>query len=81
MRWLEAIQAEAQTAESRYGPFTSTHEALGVLIEEVDELREAVRHNALGSIEMEALQVAAVCLRLARQCRQPLSAFAERSSK
>jgi NTP pyrophosphatase (non-canonical NTP hydrolase) len=68
------LLAEAEDAARKYGDYTSTHEALGVLIEEMDELREAVRRNVLKSIEREALQVGAVSLRLADHCRQALTA-------
>jgi hypothetical protein len=60
-------------AEARYGPFTSTHEAMGVISEEWDELRAAVHANALESVWHEALDIAAACIRLARQidAREP----------
>jgi len=65
---LAKIEAEATWASGRYGAFTSTHEGLGVLIEEIDELRDAVRSNVIGAVEREAVQVAAVALRLAAEC-------------
>jgi NTP pyrophosphatase (non-canonical NTP hydrolase) len=52
-------------ADKRYGPFASTHEALGVALEEWDELREAVRANNLDAVRAEALDLAAVLIRLA----------------
>lgn len=58
------LAEEARRADTRYGPFTSTHEALGVLTEEVDELRDAIRANDLEAVAREALQVAAVAIRL-----------------
>ena len=64
----EMEQRMAQ-AQSRYGDFASTHEALGVAIEEWDELREAIRANKLDSVESECLDLAAVLLRLARSMR------------
>ena len=72
------IVAEADAAASRYGPFASTHEAYGVLTEEVAELLDAIRANALESVREEAIQVAAVAMRLAECCRG-LPGFAERS--
>lgn len=74
---LYAIGQEAARADERYGPFTSTHEALGVLTEECDELREAIRANDLEAVEHEATQVAAVAMRLKRACH--LAAFRARS--
>jgi NTP pyrophosphatase (non-canonical NTP hydrolase) len=67
MSALADILAERAGARDTYGPFTSTHEALGVLCEEWDELREAIHRNALAAIYREAVQVAAVALRLAEQ--------------
>lgn len=72
-----AIQIEAQKAHDRYGDFTSTHEALGVLVEEMDELKHAIQANMMGSVSVEAMQVAAVAARLfvhaerALSCRAP----------
>lgn len=51
-------------ADERYGPFASSHEALGVASEEWDELREAIRANDLDAIRSEALDLAAVLVRL-----------------
>jgi NTP pyrophosphatase (non-canonical NTP hydrolase) len=56
-------------AQTRYGDFASTHEALGVAVEEWDELRDAVRSNAIASVETECLDLAAVLVRLARMLR------------
>lgn len=78
----EDVLREADAAQAKYGDFASTHEAYGVLAEEVAELLEAIRANALGSVEMEATQVAAVALRLAAQARESVGsddAFARRS--
>lgn len=71
-------------AVSRYGPFASTHEALGVASEEWDELREAIRANDLCAIREEALDLAAVAFRLADACADGMRAdteFARRSRK
>lgn len=51
-------------ANARYGPFASTHEALGVCVEEWDELRAAIHSNALGAVQYEALDLAAALIRL-----------------
>lgn len=71
---LERVMEEVGVADGRYGPFASTHEGLGVLIEEVDELREAIRSNVLIAVEREAVQVAAVALRLAEACHESIEA-------
>ena len=72
-----AIVAEADRAQARYGPFTSTHEALGVLVEEVDELKQAIRANKMGSVSMEAKQVAAVSARLYQHALRALDGEAD----
>ena len=61
---LRAIDSRMQRAGDRYGPFASTHEALGVAVEEWDELRDAIRDNQLDAVEHECLDLAAVLLRL-----------------
>lgn len=63
------VEERISAAQSRYGDFASTHEALGVALEEWDELRVAVHANALASIEDECLDLAAVLIRLARSLR------------
>jgi NTP pyrophosphatase (non-canonical NTP hydrolase) len=55
------------TADARYGNFASTHEAMGVALEEWDELKSAVHKNNLLQVQMECLDLAAVVLRLANQ--------------
>lgn len=77
---LAAVRAEAERAADRYGPFTSTHEALGVLVEEIEELRGAIRDNVIEAVKLEAIQVAAVAARLASCCDYNThAAFIERS--
>ena len=66
--------------DERYGPFTSTHEALGVITEEFYELVSAIRSNALDSVRHEAIDLAAAALRLAEAC-QGESGFTARSKK
>jgi len=78
---LIEITTEADVAQGRFGDFASMHEAYGVLAEEVDELFDAVKlPQPLGSdvglttrasmIEREAIQVAAVAMRIAEQARR-----------
>jgi len=61
----EKIMREVETADRRYGDFTSSHEGYGVLAEEVAELLEVIRLNDAESIIDEACQCAAVATRLA----------------
>ena len=76
---LDDIREEADAAERRYGPFASTHEGYGVLAEEQMELLTAIRSNDLAAIRAEAVQCAAVALRLAQACDDAGSAFILRS--
>lgn len=79
--WNE-LRDELARAQARYGLFHSTHEGYGVLAEEVAELLEAIRSNHAGSIDEEAMQVAAVAIRIVKSCRMKGAngvAFAERS--
>lgn len=58
-----------ERAQARYANFASSHEALGVALEEWNELQDAVKANAIEGIREEALDLAAVLIRLAIQCR------------
>ena len=62
---VDALDRRMMAAWKRYGDFASTHEALGVACEEWDELRAAVHANALGAVEHECLDLAAVLIRMA----------------
>ena len=77
---LYELETRMDTAGRRYGPFASTHEALGVAIEEWDELRAAIQSNKLMDISDECVDLAAVLVRLARACRNG-GEFAARSVK
>ena len=66
---LNEMMERVDAAQHRYGDFTSTHEALGVALEEWSELQQAVHANKIKSIRLEALDLAAVLIRLAEQCR------------
>lgn len=77
---LKEIIDHAEQSDERYGDFTSTHEALGVALEEFEELRQAIQSNRLGSVRDEAIDLAAVCYRLALQCRSSQT-LRERSKK
>jgi len=82
MSIIDKIRSEANAAKVKYGLFASTHEAYGVLAEEVSELLDAIRMNDLEMIQAEAVQVSAVAMRLAHQCQQspdPKDVFHARS--
>jgi len=65
---LAAILIEAQEALQRFGPHHSAHESYAVLLEEVDELWDAVRRkqgpNRDEAMRKECIQVAAMALRM-----------------
>lgn len=67
--FLNSVSFEVNRANSLYGDFHSLHEAYAVLLEEVDELWEQVRKKeedrSPGRIVEEAIQIAAVALRIA----------------
>ena len=67
----QEIEARIERAARRYGPFASTHEALGVAIEEWDELRDAIHANDMRAVRHECLDLAAVLIRLARDLDRP----------
>ena len=76
---IGAVRSECEKAGARYGEFHSTHEGLGVLAEEIDELMEAIRSNRRFPIQREAIQVAAVAIRLADALEIGDPAFLDRS--
>jgi NTP pyrophosphatase (non-canonical NTP hydrolase) len=74
---IDAARHKAIEAQEEYGDFASMHEAYGVLAEEVAELFEAVRRRQNDrarptEIRCEALDVAAVALRIAEQAGRVL---------
>lgn len=75
-----ALYPRILTADARYGNFASAHEALGVASEEWDELRDAIRANDIEAIRSEALDLAAVMVRLWAQLGED-EAMQERSLK
>lgn len=60
---LSAIIRELERAESKFGPFHNSHEGYAVLLEEVDELWDAIKANDKEHAKKEAVQVAAMALR------------------
>jgi len=70
---IERICEEAAMITSKYGDFNSTHEALGVLTEEFDELKDAIRANSIEAVAHEAMQVSAVALRLYLLCERAVA--------
>lgn len=76
---VDCVRSQVNHAGERYGPFKSSHEGLGVLTEEFDELKDEIRANDLRRIRIEAIQVSAVALRIAVCCED--EEFKKRSRK
>jgi NTP pyrophosphatase (non-canonical NTP hydrolase) len=82
---MDHVMNEAIAADDKYGQPASTHEAMGVLLEEFHELREAIQANDVEAVLRESVQVSAVALRLAFVCQMACDAtirtpFARRSN-
>jgi len=57
------ILEEFERASAKFGKFNSAHEGYAVLLEEVDELWQEVKHGTPERMREEAIQVAAMGLR------------------
>jgi hypothetical protein len=72
---INSARAVARGAQRDFGDFASMHEAYGVLAEEVAEFLDAVRlrqtnPNRVVKCELEAIDIAAVALRIAAQAKR-----------
>lgn len=69
---FDLASREIIEAEKTFGHFNSPHEFYGVLLEEIDELKDHVRGDTAdtGKGCYEALQIASVCLRWIDQCNR-----------
>ncbi len=70
------IKKELDRAESLHGAFHSLHEAIAIIREEYRELEDAVfwgvqKTGSIDGIRSEAIQTAAMCIRLAMMVTQP----------
>ena len=74
---IDNVRREAETSAARYNGFNSTHEALGVLLEEFDELKAAIHANSIQAAAREACQVSAVALRLHDLCERAMAGEAD----
>ena len=75
---LDNIAAEYIRASNTFPKFNTAHEGYAVLLEEMDELWEAVKMNQSDSqrvirITDEAMQVAAMAMRILVDCGYPSS--------
>ena len=71
---LEEVKKELKRATMKFGDFHNAHEGYAVLLEEVDELWDNVKLNQFRNpdrdkkIRDEAIQVAAMAVRIVRDC-------------
>ena len=61
---VEEVLAELERATGLFGEIRSAHEGYGVLLEEVDELWDAIKKNDFVNGREEAIQVAAMAIRI-----------------
>jgi hypothetical protein len=59
---LSRIKDEYFRARAKHGPMNSSHEGYAVLLEEVDEMWDAIKAHDLEHAKKECLQVAAMAL-------------------
>lgn len=69
--YLRLIEKEFESANKKFPMFNSYHEGYAVLLEEVDELWNEIKHYKMNNnqarkerIESEAIQVAAMALKI-----------------
>ena len=60
---FDMVRRELARAQTKFPPFKSPHEGYAVILEEVDELWDAVKCNNRSGARSEAVQVAAMALR------------------
>ena len=62
--YIAQVHAELVRAQTKHPtPMRSTHEGYGILLEEVDEMFDAIKGNDLTAARKEAVQVAAMAVR------------------
>ena len=64
----EEARLELLDAMSQHAPMNSPHEGYAVLLEEVDEFWEEVKHGTPRHARAEAIQVAAMAMRVVLDC-------------
>ncbi len=64
-RLLAVVRMELETATLKFGPIASAHEGYALILEEMDELWEAIKSKDASREDMqgEAVQVAAMAVR------------------
>ena len=64
------IAEEFKKATQQFGEFASPHEGYAIILEELDELWDAIKDKKCGIVEMEkeAIQVGAMAMRFLVDC-------------
>jgi len=62
-QYQNEICKELIEATGKFGPFASTHEGYAIILEEVDEMWEAIKLNDVEQARKEAIQIGAMALR------------------
>lgn len=57
------VSQEVRSAMRKHGPMKSSHEGYAVILEELDELWQEVKHGTKENAYKEAVQVAAMAIR------------------
>jgi len=65
---LELVLRELEQAEKNFVPMRSWHEGYAVLLEEMEEMWDEIKANNNWDATKEAVQVAAMALRLLNDC-------------
>lgn len=63
------VVKEADRALFQFGEYASMHEGYAVLLEEVEELWAEIKTDNIEAAELEAIQVAAVAMRIVDKAR------------
>lgn len=61
--YLHAIKLECEKAAKKFSPFATPHEGYAVILEELDEMWDAIKKNKVEQARKEAIQVGAMALR------------------
>jgi hypothetical protein len=62
--------AECKRATKKFGPFNSAHEGYAVILEELEELWDAIKDKKANAIQLrkETIQVGAMAMRFVLDC-------------
>jgi len=75
------MQGELHRAQEAFPPIASPHEGYAVILEELDELWEAVKANRVETAIEEAVQVGAMAMRFVLDLRHRIGIGDEQEAK